>query len=252
MQTRPAAMQRSGVLVELGPLLVEQGFDAKELFAGAGIGSPPLSPETRLPFAAALQVLERAAELTRCPHLGLVLGQRFQLAHHGALGELMRCAPTLGRALLDFTTWQPGYSSGAVVYLHRLGEEHAFGYGATCMGSRVLYDLVAAIGTRMLEQLTGGNVKPEEIHLSQRQPPDRGAYARYLGAPVKFNAQRVCLVLSTAALETRLPGADRARHQAITAELRAWLRSAAPDLASRTRHALRHLLQRGAPSMDQI
>ena len=44
-----------------------------------------------------------------------------------------------------------------MVYLHRMGEEHAFGYGATGMGSTILYDLVAMIGVRMVEVESSGS-----------------------------------------------------------------------------------------------
>jgi AraC-like DNA-binding protein len=103
-----------------------------------------------------------------------------------------------------------------------------------------------------VEQLTGSAVLAEEIHLSHRRPPDKTAHARLLKVPVRFNEQRVCLVFSAAALATRLPGADHARYQAVLAELRARLQRAGPDSTSRTRQALRLLLQQGSPSMAAV
>lgn len=249
---RQPALQRAGILVEVADLLAEHGVDAGELFASAGLGQPPRSPDEKLPFHASIEVLEKAAAKIHCPHFGLLLGQRFQLEHHGPIGELMRRASTLGQALSDFVSWQPGYSSGAVVYLHRLGEDHAFGYGAVGTASRVLHDLVATVGVRMVEQLTDGAVQPEEIHFAHRPPADRSPYVRYLNVPVRFNEHRVCLVLSATAMDTRLPEADRARHQAVQGRLRDTLRTAATDLASRTRLTLRNMLQHGTPSMDAV
>ena len=49
----------------------------------------------------------------------------------------MQRAATLHQALLDFTFWQPGYSSGAIVYLHPMGGDYALGYGAAGNGSPV-------------------------------------------------------------------------------------------------------------------
>jgi AraC-like DNA-binding protein len=245
-------MQRASILAELAPLLQDHGLDAAEILREAGLGSQPLTPDSRLPFAAGLRAINIAAERTRCPHLGLLLGQRFQLSHHGALGELMRTAPTLGRALRDFTAWQGGYSTGAVVYLHRLGEDFALGYGAMGSGSRVLYDLVVALGVRIVDQLTSGAAEPEEVHLSHRQPADRAPYARHFKCPVRFNEQRVGIVLSAAALDTRLPGADHLRYKQLLAGLREKLQSVNPGIAARTRHALRHLLQKGTASMEAV
>ena len=228
---QPQAIQRAGVFTELAPLLDELGVDARQVLAGTGLDSLPNSPEARLPFAAMLHVLENAAAITRCPHLGLMIGQRFSLAHHGVVGEMMRCAQTLDRAFADFTSWQQGYSSGAVVYLLPLGEYHALGYGATGMGNRVLYDAVMTVGLRMIDQITGGAVKPEEVHFAHRQPADKAAYARFINVPIRFNQQRVCIVGRRPRRWRRnLPGADRLRHQALQAELRERFSSIRPEI----------------------
>lgn len=249
---QPHATQRAGVFAELVLLLEELGVDARKVLSGTGLDSLPHSPEARLPFAAMLHVLENAAAITRCPHLGLMLGQRFNLAHHGVVGEIMRCAQTLGRAFADFTSWQQGYSSGAVVYLLPFGEHCALGYGATGMGNRVLYDAIIVIGLRMIHQITGGAVKPEEVHFAHRQPPDKAAYARYINVPIRFNEQRVCIFVPSAALETQLPGADHLRHHALQAELRRRFSGIRPEITLRTRHAMHILMQRGMPSMQMV
>jgi AraC-like DNA-binding protein len=240
------------VLSELAPLLEELGVDAHNVLASTGLDSLPRSPEVRLPFAAMLKMLENAAAITGCPHLGLMLGQRFNLAHHGVVGEIMRCAHTFGRALADFTSWQQGYSSGAVVYLLPIGESHALGYGATGMGNRVLYDAIMVIGLRMIDQITGGAVKPEEVHFAHRQPPDKAVYARHIHVPIRFNEQRVCILVPSSALETHLPCANHLRHQALQAELRRRFSGIRPEITLRTRHAMRILMQRGMPSMQAV
>jgi AraC-like DNA-binding protein len=245
-------MQRASVLAELPGLLAERGVAAETVFATSGIAFEALTADTRVPFPALLGCLEKAAEVTGCPHLGLLLGQRFTMAHHGVLGRLMRTAATLHRALLDFTFWQPGYSSGAIVYLHPLGEDYALGYGAAGNGSPVFYDAILAVGLRMLHDLTGGSVLPEEVHIHRRQPEDRTRYAQILKVPVRFTQQRFCLVLSARSLEMPLPAADHSEHQRIQAQLRVMAQTARPGFATRTQQALRHAMQRGTPSMAAV
>lgn len=248
----PVPIQRATVFAELPGLLTELGVEPASVFDGTGIALDGLTPDSRLPFASMVACLEKAAEQTRCPHLGLLLGQRFSLAHHGLLGQLMRCAPTLHQALLDLTLWQPGYSSGAIVYLHQLGEDFALGYGAAGNGSPVLYDVIMAIGPRMLQGLTGGSVLPEEFHAQRRPPEDRTPYSQILKAPVRFNQQRLCLILSARTLATPLPGAEHGERQRLQAELRAMMQNARSGFAERSTHALRHALQRGTPSMAAV
>jgi hypothetical protein len=91
-------------------------------------------------------LLERATTITGASDLGLRLGLRFRLEHHGMLGALMATTPTLGDALLDFQTSQPGYSSGAIIYVHDWGDDVAFGYAAcsgTVTASAQLYQCIA-------------------------------------------------------------------------------------------------------------
>lgn len=248
----PVAIQRAGVLVELPGLLAERGADVEAVFAGTGINPYSLTADTRVPFPSLVACLEEGAKQCACPHLGLLLGQRFSFKHHGLLGQMMRTAATLHQALLDFTLWQPGYSSGAIVYLHQLGEDYALGYGAVGNGSPVFYDVILAVGTRMLQGLTGGAVEAEEFHVPHRPPEDRTPYAQILKAPVRFNQQRLCLLLPARALATPLPGANHAQRLRIISELRSAMQRARPGFTPRTMHALRHALQRGNLSMAAV
>ena len=123
----------------------------------------------------------------------------------------MRRAPTLQQALDDFVSWQPGYSSGAIVYLIRLGDEFAFGYGThdqVSPGTVQLYDAVVAIGLRMLHELSDGQVRPDEIRFSRRPPDDLAIYNRLLKAPLRFDQHQTCIVLNASDMNMRLPGSD--------------------------------------------
>jgi hypothetical protein len=249
------AVQRVGVLSELPRVLEDMGLDPGTCLAGTGIDPTALQPDTRVPFAAMLRALARSAEVSGCDHVGLIVGLRFRLEHQGMIGRLMACAPTLRRAFADFVAWQPGYSSGAVVYLMQQGEEVALGYGTHAgpdPGCRPLYDGVMGIGARMVEELTEGRVRPLEVHLSYRVPPDIAPYARLLKAPVLFDQPRTCLVFHADALETRLPGADAERRRRLEAELMAAARAMDPGIAARVRHALRPMIQDGRAEMPAV
>lgn len=247
--------QRAGVLAELPGVLRDMGADASLAFAGSGIDCEKLSPETRVAFDAMLQVLDRASRLAACPHLGLLIGRRFTFAIHGPIGQLMLSAPDLGQALTDFVSWQPGYSSGAIVYLNRFEEEFAWGYGtyaASTPGSRVLYDAVVGVGIRMVHELTNGAARPIEVQFSHRKPESIADYARLLNLPLRFNQHRTCLVLDAATMRMPLPRADREARQRLLAEIEAAVFATPPDVSTRTRHALRHVLPIGRPTLSRV
>ena len=247
--------QRAGVLSELPGLLSDLGADTHAAFDGSGIDPSTLGADTRVPFDALLQILDRSARMTGLVHLGILLGLRFTFAIHGPIGRLMQTAPSLGQALIDFVSWQPGYSSGAIVYLNRFGDEYALGYGtyaASTPGSRVLYDAVIGVGIRMIHDLTDGAVKPVEVQFSHRKPGTSAPHARLLKLPVRFNQHRTCLILDSGALRTPLSGADPVARKRILAAIEEEVFAVPPDTSTRVRHALRHVLHTGKPTLSRV
>ncbi len=84
--------QRASALAELPGLLGEIGVDPAVVFRGTGVDPAELTPDTRLAFGDLHALLDRAAEATGMPDIGLRLGLRFRMAHHGAIGALMETA----------------------------------------------------------------------------------------------------------------------------------------------------------------
>lgn len=248
-------MQRLGVGSELPGLLREMGADPATLFAEIGVGLGDVTPDLRLDVSRLLHLLDRAVRVTACAHLGLLCGLRFELRHHGILGELMRTAPTLRVALEEFAAWQPGYSSGAIVYLHRSGPDDALGYALytpTSPGAAVLYDAIVAVAVRMLEHLTGLPVAPVEVQLSRAAPASPGIYDRLLRAPVRFDQDRSCVVLDQRSMRLRLPGADAVRHREAQDLLAAAGRWPDRALSDRVRREIRRALLQGPARMPSV
>jgi AraC-like DNA-binding protein len=247
--------QRLGVGAALPGLLGEFGVDPAAVFAAAGLDAAMLDPGQRVAFPNLLRLLDSAVTATGCEHLGLLCGLRFELQHHGAIGALMRSAATLGEALEDFVTWQPGHSSGAIVYLHRAGPDVAFGYGLHTEGSPgawPLYDAVVGVGLRLVRLLTRDSVGPVEVQLCHAVPRNPGAYRRLLRAPVRFNQDRACLILDQAALHAPLPEADPLARRDLLAALSQQARTTAPQITVRVRHELRRAMLSGPPRMPAI
>lgn len=203
--------QRVGPIAGLAALLGEFGIQSRAFGEEFGVDLDRLTPDAREPFGLMLRMLREAASRAGCPHLGLLLGSRYRPAEHGPIHRLMATAPTLRDALLDFVHWQFGYSTAAIVYLDRIGDDFALGYGAyerTAAATPLLYEMCAAIGVNMIHELTGGAVSPVEIHFAHRPAADLAPYQRILRAPVRFNQNQTCLVLRAAALDAPLPGFD--------------------------------------------
>jgi AraC-like DNA-binding protein len=244
------ASQRSGPLAGLASLLDELGQDSDRLFSDIPIDLRRLTPETRVPFATALVILERAAAATGCEHLGLLLGARYRWGDHGILQRFCSFAPTLQQALLDYVAFQATYSSGATSYLIRFGQDFAAGFGSfdrSSPASRQLYDIAIAVAASFVRELTRGEVEPAEILLCHRSPKDARIYQQILKAPVRFNQNQCCLVLPAAQMGTRLQGFDPDLRERALGEL---LRDAAFDrISARLRRIIRPQLLESDPTM---
>lgn len=249
------AWQRIGPVAALPTVLRDFGVSAEEALEGTGIRMEALSPEVQVPFSALLNLLERASQLARCPHLGLLLGARCDHRALGAIGTMMSHAPTLGDALRDYGAVQLGYSQGATVYLQRFGTDYALGYGMydrTSRGSQQLYDLAIAAGCNFVRSITGGRARPLRALLSRRAPPDPKIYASILRLPLAFDQEQTCLMIAGGDMELALPKADAAAYQ----RLREWAQHMANDklgdIAARVRHILRPQLLFGEGSRDAV
>jgi AraC-like DNA-binding protein len=241
------AYQRAGPLVNLAGLLREFGVDPASISGDLAIDLDALTLETMLPFPTCLALLDRSARATGCPHLGLLLGSRYKWASHGIIYELANTAPTLRQSLLDFEAWQLGYSSGAAVYLHRYGQDFAFGYGVygpAQSGSRQVYDLSIAIGCDILRDLTDGQVSPIEIHLCYDAPQDLRPYRRILKSPVRFNEVRSCLVIAGRDIDTPRKAADPSKRAIALSRIGGALGMPPGSTGAQLRHLIRpHILK---------
>ncbi|MCO5064711.1 MAG: AraC family transcriptional regulator [Rhizobiaceae bacterium] len=250
-----AAYQRAGPLSQACDLLKEFGVNGKDIGERVGIDLEYLSPDSRVPFEACLLFLELCVQRTGCEHFGLLLGSRYAWKSHGIIQRLANEAPSLRIALQDFEAWQLGYASGAAVYLHRHGSDFAFGYGVydrASYGSRQLYDLCAAVGCNMLQDLTGGRVSPIEICFHYDAPVNIIPYQRILNAPLRFNQDQFCLVIPGERIDEPRPDADPLRRQHILCEINAALGRTTNKLSARVKHLIRPQLLMGDPSMEGI
>lgn len=247
------ATQRLGASAELPAVLRDLGVDPEPVFEGSGVDLATLSPDTRVPFGHVIELLARAERASNCPHIGLLTGMRFTMAHHGFIGRLMQSAPTLRDALADYVSWQHGYSTGAIVYLARMGDDHSFGYGIhvpSGLVSHHIYDFVAAVGVRMVAELTERRVRPLELQLSRREPDPGSPYARLLKCPILYNRPLNCLLLDRAAMRTPLPTHDPAERRALLAQME--VRAAGARHSAQVRRAIRRTLLEESPRMPEI
>jgi AraC-like DNA-binding protein len=222
----PPGIQRVGPLAEVPELLLGFGIAPSAVLARVGLAADALAErEGQIPYALAGALLRECALASGCDHFGLTAGARWCLDHLGLPGQMAGSCRNVGRALETFTTFHWMNSSGGVVFLSRDGGFTNLGYAIfeprMTNGVDQIYDLVVAIGVRMLRELSGISTwAPTEVLLSRRRPKDELPYRRFFRAPVRFDAESSLIRFPTAMEGTSVSGADDAQYRALETRLR--------------------------------
>lgn len=243
------APQRIASLVGLPALLKEFRVPLASVLNGLPVSAATFEDDdTRIPYGLVCQILERAAEVTRCPHFGLLLGSRFDHRCMGLAGRWMQNAPTLEAALSGFIALQSSATRGATAYLHRTGEDCILGYGAfdrSALGYVQNYATVIPIGFNFIRALTSGKAVVTEILFSFRRPKDSRPYTDFFRVPVHFDQIQTGIVMTRSSLALSVTDASPVRF----AEMRRLAAGMMPPSdtvwSDRVRRLLRSSLLRG-------
>ena len=254
----PAApAQRVGFLVAVPRLLREFGAEPATVLAAAGLGPTALdNPEAMIPFAAMGVLVDAAVRATKCEHFGLLTGQSIGVASLGLIGELMRHAPTLRVALLDFATHQNRHARGAVSYLLERDDHALFGYAIYNPGTRAqfqIYDGAGAAAFNLVRELIPANgLRDIEVLLSRATPADPGPYRRFFNTKLHFDSDQTGVLIPRSWLDRPTAGADVARRKQLETRVAAYAPAGEHGIVAQVRGAIRIGLVTGEFSGDQI
>ncbi|MFK8250096.1 AraC family transcriptional regulator [Ancylobacter terrae] len=233
--------QRVGALTHVPDVLRGFGIDPAIVAADAGLALSDLADrEGQIPFTAACRLMQAGSEHARCPHFGLLVGQRNASESLGIVGRLMRNAPTLGRALLDLAENQHRYVRGAAPYVIVRGDLVWTGYGVyqrDAIGYEHMEDGAVAVGFNLMRELSG--VAPTEVRLARRPPADPRPYHSFFGVPVRFNENQSALVFPASLLERPVAGADGAERRLLEARVRDYWAIEMPRVSDQVARLLR-------------
>jgi len=243
---------RVTLFVNLPSLLRDMGTDPGTVLASAGLPSDALDdPAANITYLAAARLLQASVVQTGCEHFGLLLGSRARIACFGAMGELMRSAPDLGTALLEFVGNQQWNWDDAVVYLLAYGATSILGYAAydaNVPGLGQVADVSAAIGCTFLRELAGA--VPDEILLARRRPNDPEPYSRLLPCRVRFDAEQTALVFPCRLLSRPIPTADPGRRRTLQQQVARFSEMSDPGTRAQLLRVLRSRIVSGIPRVE--
>lgn len=212
---------RIGPVLCVPAVLAEFGVTPRSVFARAGVRLRLFSnPENRISFQALCSLLGVCAEMTRCSHFGLLVGQRFSLKDLGAVGYLMRNSGTVGEALRALLLHLHLHDRGAVPVLLELDPSTVLlGYSIYRHGipsTLELYDVVIAIGYNLLRELCGLDWRPTRVQFSHVRPKNILAYRDMFGPNLRFDAEVSGLTFASSWLRQPIIGAEPALRRLLT------------------------------------
>ncbi len=248
---------RIGPLRPIAAVLRESGRDAGAVLVAAGLEPGAFdNPERRIAFHVAADLIRRGALLAASEDFGLRVGARFELEDLGLLGHLVWRAPTVGTALQELNRFLHLQDRGSVSYL-RPAQEGVVSLGYSIFdpdtpAAGLVYDLVLAMGMRLLRRLAGARFRAIEVWFPHAAPSRDEPWRRAFGAALRFDAPRVELHFAAHWLRAPLAGADAAQHELVQRAIALAEARDAPDLLGRTRAAARVLLLTGNASATGI
>jgi AraC-like DNA-binding protein len=214
--------QRVSSLTRVPRLLRSFGIDPAAVLAAADLPPDALEqPDARHPYLSLMRMLSAAAQATRLPHFGLLVGREAGLADIGLLGELMRHSATVGDALRTGAVLHRINSDGGAMFLFEHGSTVTLGYAVFHPNAdrmATTHDLVTAMLLTAMRDLCGPAWHPTEALLPRAAPADDGPYRDHFRCPVRFDAEYPAIVFPATVMARPLPGADPARRAALERE----------------------------------
>src|SRR5271165_6711949 len=212
---------RVGPLLPIPTILHEHKLDPTLVLAQVGLDARLFDDaENRVSFGDLGRLLETCVRLTRCPHFGLLIGQRFNIRSLGVLGELMRNSPSLRDALRLAALHLHLHDRGAVsLTLDLCAGEAALRYslfeGKTPAAAQIL-DGAIAMQYLLLRELCGRSWKPLLVQFSHSPPTGLAPFRKHFRAPLEFDAPLSSIVFDSRWLDHSIDGANPASFAAIS------------------------------------
>jgi AraC-like DNA-binding protein len=205
---------RIGATLGVPEVLREMGYNPVKVISRAGLDARVFSnPDNRISLAARGHLLKRCAELTRCPHFGLMAGVYINLDSLGMVGLLARHAPDVGTALqwlcryfhlhAEGVTIDVRVDGGTAIFSYRIHEPGMPGIKQTSDGA------VAGI-LNILGELCGPDFKASEAWFAHERPDDAAPYRKIMRTHVEFGTDAYALVFSSSWLGRALPPSEQA------------------------------------------
>jgi AraC-like DNA-binding protein len=247
---------RGTALSNYPSLVAELGGDPAALLHAAGIRQQDAGNyDAFIPYRAAIQAIESAAEATRTADFGRRLAQRQGIEILGPVGVAARTAATVADALRIFSTYMAAYSPVLAFRVAPLADpERSFLTIEFLLDSPPPHpqttELSLGVSLRVFRLLMGADYSPLSVHLPHDPLTPKAEYVRYFGCTPEFAARTAGFTARTADLRRPLHRDDVA-HRAVVEYLNG-ITPRDAGIVKSVRTIVRQLLPTGAATLDVV
>jgi AraC-like DNA-binding protein len=251
-EAKKLGVQRCGILSELPELLREHGVAVEPLLQHRGFVVEDFEDVDKpLPFANVVRLLDDCARATDQGQFGLLLGLRARTQHLGVIGEMVRNAPTLGRAIRNFVENHHRYVRGGAPYvveqdpyLVRHKDELLVGYRCMIRSLPSIQFLLASIGAGVsfIRELTGHNPSQVLIGCSAQLLPEEELRTLLKPSRVRFESHHFGITYPKTVVDAPVLRADPVKYRAALEAVQGYWNAVEPDLVDQVRRLLMPVL----------
>ncbi len=250
MNSRPTI--GTGFLADFSRLVEELGGDATALLASEGLAPSHLdNPDARIDYRAYADLLERAADMTDCPHFGLLLGQRHDLSLLGSLGLLAKHCDSVGGALEAVCRYYSVMSQSSIYHMQTTEEQVLLIREPTLpqLAHRVqLQDISLAEGAQILHAVAG--LRLSTVYFTHPRPARPDVYRKIFRCEVLFDQELQALALPRRELSRPLALADTETRRYLERQLARQVLGHREDLVREVRKTIRLLMTTGQCNVE--
>lgn len=251
----PPGSLRIGAAMGIPRVLQQLGHCPRPVLRRVRLSLRTMSnPDLVVPFDKICRLLSFCAEVSECPHFGLLAGQQVAVSALGVLGYTVQNAADVDTALSNLMRYRVLNDRGAFITVERHGALARLQYSIinhAVTGADQMYDCAIAIACNIMRGLCGQNWTPTEVLLAHDRPEDRIPYERFFRCPVRFGAVYSCLVFNRRWLEKSTPGADPLLYSHMLREARQLYRDESADTDEILR-LLRTVLRGGVCKQEDV
>jgi AraC-like DNA-binding protein len=206
------ATVRIGTALAIPDVLRSLGADPVTVLARAGWSLDWFDdPDRLVSFASRSRLVSACMAATKCPHFGLLVGQRTRLSSLGLVGALVKYEADLGTSLRSLVRYFHLHARGGLPTLVVQGNRAMLGYASYVPQVEAvdqLGDAFLALALNIVRELYREDWRPSEVLFAHRKPVDIAPYRRLFRVPLRFDAEQYALVFPADTLRRRVVNAN--------------------------------------------